>query len=385
MVEEELERIRSGLEDRERLTLGTYGTPSSDGLRRYPETQVGHRTHFAVDADRILHSKAYTRYIDKTQVFYLVDNDHITHRVLHVQLVSKLARTLGRVFRLNEDLLEAIALGHDIGHPPFGHDGETQLNRLAKEHGVPSFQHNLQSIRFLELLEERAGYQGCNLTVQVLDGILCHDGEVHNRNLAPHGIPDFATLDNKINDKLCDPMTRLRPMTMEGCVVRLADTLSYIGRDIEDAILLGLITRADIPSSCVEVLGRSNGAIVHNLVTDIIIGGCRGHIGFSEPISEALLTLKKFNYKRIYLNETLKPDQQEVANCFSALFGQYLQDVCTERAGSVMMEALHSRVGKGYCQDTSAAVMVLDVISGMTDDYFLKEAATLGCFVTKKI
>lgn len=384
MPEIDLDIIRKQLEDRESLTLSEYATPSSVGVRRYPENQVGHRTHFAVDADRILHSKAYTRYIDKTQVFYLVENDHITHRVLHVQLVSKIARTLGRVFGLNEDLIEAIALGHDIGHPPFGHDGEKHLDRLAKENGQASFQHNLQSIRFLEYIEERAGYHGCNLTVQVLDGILCHDGEAHNRDLFPKGEATFAELDRKINRKYHDPMTSLRPMTMEGCVVRLADTLSYIGRDIEDAILLGLIRREDLPAQCVKVLGRSNGAIVHNLVTDLIAGGCEGEIGFSEPVSKALLDLKEFNYKYIYLNETLKPDKNEVASCFTVLFKKYLEDVCTEREGSVMMETLLRRVGRAYCDRTPPAIMVLDVISGMTDDYFLKEAATLGCMVTKK-
>ena len=384
MDDADLRAIRTRLEDRESLIFSEYGTLSSTGVRRFPEKQQGHRTSFAVDADRILHSKAYTRYIDKTQVFYLVENDHITHRVLHVQLVSKIARTIGRVFGLNEDLLEAIALGHDIGHPPFGHDGERQLNRLARKHGLASFQHNIQSIRFLEYIEERAGFHGCNLTVQVLDGILCHDGESHNRGLSPKGDQTFAAFDLKVQGKYSDPMLSLRPMTMEGCVVRLADTLSYIGRDIEDAILLGLIRREDIPAGCVEVLGRSNGAIVYNLVTDLIAYGCDGQIGFSRRVADALLELKRFNYEAIYLNETLKPDQQEVANCFSVLFERYLQDVCTERSGSVMMETLLRKAGQGYRENTSPVTMVLDMISGMTDDYFLKEAASLGCFITRK-
>ncbi len=382
MAEVDLGTIRKRQEDQERLIFNDYATFSSTGVRRFPEKQGGHRMSFAVDADRILHSKAYTRYIDKTQVFYLVDNDHITHRVLHVQLVSKIARTIGKVFGLNEDLLEAIALGHDIGHPPFGHDGEKQLDRLAKQHGLASFQHNIQSIRFLEYIEERAGFHGCNLTVQVLDGILCHDGESHNRNLFPHGAHTFVEFDDKVQDKYTCPMTLLRPMTMEGCVVRLADTLSYIGRDIEDAILLGLISREDIPEGCVKVLGRSNGAIVHNLVTDLVAGGCDGKIGFSGRVSEALLELKKFNYDAIYLNETMKPDQNEVANCFSVLFAKYLQDVNTEQNGSVMMETLLRKAGRDYCDSTAPATMVLDVISGMTDAYFLKEAGKLGCFIT---
>jgi dGTPase len=380
----ELATIKKKLEAREETILSSWATLSSRGVRRFPEQQMGHRTSFAVDADRILHSKAYTRYIDKTQVFYLVDHDHITHRVLHVQLVSKIARTIGRVFSLNEDLLEAIALGHDIGHPPFGHDGEKQLDLLARKNGLASFQHNIQSIRFLEYIEERAGFHGCNLTVQVLDGILCHDGEAHNRGLAPEGEQIFSVLDKKISSKYTTPMTALRPMTMEGCVVRFADTLSYIGRDIEDAILLGLIKRTDLPGQCVEVLGRSNGAIVHNLVTDLIGGGCNGEIQFSPQVAEALLELKKFNYDAIYLNDTLKPDREEVTACFTALFEQYLEDLYTERPGSVMMDTFLTKVGRKYRDETEPAAMVIDVISGMTDDYFLKESARLGCFVSRK-
>ncbi len=384
MLEADLRGIRHHLEEREDLFLGEFATKSSTGIRRSQEDRLGHRTAFAVDADRILHSKAYTRYIDKTQVFYLVDHDHITHRVLHVQLVSKIARTLGRVFHLNEDLIEAIALGHDIGHPPFGHDGEKCLNRLARKHGVASFQHNLQSIRFLEYIEVRAGLHGCNLTVQVLDGILCHDGEVHNQDLRPTGDQDFTLFDAKVEAKYLDPLARLLPMTMEGCVVRLADTLSYIGRDIEDAILLGLITRDDIPADCGLVLGRTNGTIVHNLVTDILGGGCDGSIGFSPRVSDALLELKQFNYECIYHNDTLKPDPAEVAACFNVLFEKYMDDVYTEKNGTVMMERLLKKAGQEYHDTTAPAVMVLDVISGMTDDYFLKEAAALGCFITPK-
>ena len=152
-------KISKLLDQKERLDgfeqnhLSGYATLSRDGIRRHQQGQTGHRQAFALDADRILHSKAYTRYIDKTQVFYMVSNDHITHRVLHVQLVSKIARTIGRFLRLNEDLIEAIALGHDIGHPPFGHDGEKVLSVLCSEHGFPPFQHNVQSIHFLEHLE----------------------------------------------------------------------------------------------------------------------------------------------------------------------------------------------------------------------------------------
>ena len=150
--------------------LSPLAAKSSEAVRRNKEQLIGYRQNFAQDADRILHSRAYARYIDKTQVFCLIRNDHITHRVLHVQLVSRIARTVGRFLHLNEDLIEAISLGHDIGHPPFGHAGEQFLSELCMENGLPGFQHNVQSVRALEKLERKG--RGWNLSLQVLDGIL---------------------------------------------------------------------------------------------------------------------------------------------------------------------------------------------------------------------
>jgi dGTPase len=169
--EERLLNIRNQLDDRERKILSPWACLSVDAVRRKSEERIlcGHRQSFALDTDRILHSLAYSRYIDKTQVFYLVKNDHITHRVLHVQLVSKIARTISRLLRLNEDLTEAIALGHDIGHTPFGHDGEQFLSEICQAHQVGCFLHNIQSVRFLEKIEKKG--KGCNLSLQVLDGI----------------------------------------------------------------------------------------------------------------------------------------------------------------------------------------------------------------------
>ena len=191
------------------------------------------RPPFFRDADRIIHSKAYARYIDKTQVFFLVDNDHITHRVLHVQLVSKVGRTIGRALRLNEDLIEAISLGHDIGHVPYGHLGEQILSKLCEEHKIGPFLHNVQSVHFLDTIEK------CDLTLQVLDGILCHNGEVHNKNLKPTGTTDWETFDSNI--KKIKAGEDIIPSTMEGCVVRIADTIAYLGRDLKDAIEVNLI------------------------------------------------------------------------------------------------------------------------------------------------
>ncbi|MDR2726225.1 MAG: HD domain-containing protein, partial [Candidatus Adiutrix sp.] len=217
-----------------------------------------HRQPWALDVDRILHSRAYTRYIDKTQVFYLLKNDQITHRVLHVQMVSRLARTIGRDLDLDADLLEAIALGHDLGHPPFGHDGERFLSDLCLAAGLGPFSHAAMSVRFLERLEK--GGRGLNLTLGTLDGILCHDGESDFTALRPEGRADFEEFDRRLARRRADPQARgLRPLSPEGCLVRLCDSVSYVGRDLEDAIEVGLVDRRELPEEVAEVLGHTNG------------------------------------------------------------------------------------------------------------------------------
>ena len=169
---------------REKKILSKYACRSNKGKRRYPEREKipdreNIRPIFFHDTDKIIHSLAYTRYIDKTQVFYLFEHDHITHRVLHVQFVSKIGRVIGRCLRLNEDLIEAISLGHDLGHVPYGHDGERVLNDLCIKHKIGFFCHNAQSVRFLMEIEDKG--QGLNLSLQVLDGILAHNGEMLNK------------------------------------------------------------------------------------------------------------------------------------------------------------------------------------------------------------
>ena len=377
--------LKDRLDALEAERLSPLASLSREGVRRHPEEgqDADHRQPFAVDGDRILHSRAYTRYIDKTQVFYMVSNDHITHRVLHVQLVSKIARTIGRYLRLNEDLIEAIALGHDIGHPPFGHDGEKLLDALCREHGLPSFQHNLQSVRFLECIERQG--RGWNLTLQTLDGILCHDGEIHNRSLAPQRGKTFADFDRQGEAKAQDPRRELVPMTMEGCVVRFADTIAYIGRDIEDAIELKLISREDIPPRCQELFGRTNGSIVYRLVTDLIAGGLEdGAIAFSKEVSEGLQELKGFNYERIYLNPAIKKGLAAITDCYRALFESCLgQFVRQERQAEMYANFLNEQ-GREYVEGQLPAAMARDFIAGMTDAYFLRQARLLGCEIPEK-
>ncbi|MFC1512949.1 deoxyguanosinetriphosphate triphosphohydrolase family protein [Thermodesulfobacteriota bacterium] len=376
--------LRDTLEQWEIERLSPLATLSSNGLRRHHESLPGHRLPFAVDADRILHSRSYTRYIDKTQVFSLIDNDHITHRVLHVQLVSKIARTIGRFLSLNEDLIEAIALGHDIGHPPFGHDGETILAGLCVEHGATPFQHNIQSVQFLDHLEKKG--RGWNLTLQTLDGILCHDGEVHNRSLSPdRSVTDFAGFDRKLNQKANCPELAIAPMTMEGCVVRFADTIGYIGRDIEDAITLKLIQRDEIPEQCRAVIGDKNGTIVYRLVADLISNGSNDDaIFFSADIAQALKKLKKFNYERIYRNPIIKKDYETIRICYRVLFTTYMEDMGGENRQSPVFTDFLVDKPTTYTENHLPVEIVRDFIAGMTDNYFLRTAAHLGCRIPDK-
>jgi len=377
-----LKEIKNRLAAKEEQYLGPYAAKSREAVRRRQEHLEGHRPAFAVDTDRIMHSRAYTRYIDKTQVFYMVRNDHITHRVLHVQLVSKIARTIGRVLSLNEDLLESIALGHDIGHPPFGHDGEKILDSLCREHGLPSFQHNLQSVRFLEHIERKG--KGVNLTLQTLDGILCHDGEVHDHSLRPQRNVSFADFDGKMRRKAENPAAGLVPMTLEGCVVRFADTVSYIGRDIEDAIELGMIRRSDIPADCRATLGETNGTIVHNLVTDLLKNSEQDAIAFSPEISEALRSLKKFNYERIYLNPVIKKDVEKIKICYRRLFRAYMDEMHSPMGENTFFSEFINKMDPEYVAKTPPAAIVCDFLAGMTDDYFLKQADLSGCAIPQK-
>ncbi len=367
--------------------MSSAACKSTEAVRRLPEEKRGYRQQFSLDADRILHSRAYTRYIDKTQVFSLVSNDHITHRVLHVQLVARIARTIGRFLHLNEDLIEAIALGHDIGHPPFGHDGESFLSALSVQHGLQPFQHNIQSVRFLDTLERKG--KGWNLTLQVLDGILCHDGEVHSTTLSPAPIESFDEFDEKLRAKENEPKKGLMPATLEGCVVRLADTVAYIGKDIEDAIILGIIERSNIPENCRSLLGESNGTIVYNLVTDIITNSVTEsvsapYVGFSDIISSALKELKTFNYKYIYLAPETKTKTPLIEQCYIGLFHYYLgclQDSPHSLPSEIdLMSDLNPPSREQYKPEER----VRDFIAGMTDDYFLAQSRQAGCKVPEK-
>jgi dGTPase len=342
----------------------------AEGIRRRSEaaSKADMRDAFSIDVDRILHSQAYTSYIDKTQVFYLVGHQGISHRVIHVQLLSRIARTIGRKLGLNDDLIEAIAIGHDIGHPPYGHDGERYLDELCAGAGIGPFRHNLQAIQALECIE-KSGH-GLNLTLQVLDGILCHNGEMNEQSVSPEKGATFEDLDGKMAAVLGggSPM----PMTMEGCLVRVADTVSYIGRDIEDAISLGIISRDDLPNSVVRVLGDSNGKIVYALVEDLTRRSSGDAIVYSPRIFKALTALKRFNYEKVYTNPSVKAESSKIRTMYSLVYSHLVEDVMKRDRSSRVFSNFLDRLGEQYMSSHNPFEIVRDFISGLTDSGFLR-------------
>ena len=331
------------------------------------------RPVFFRDADRIMHSFTYTRYIDKTQVFPFTRNDHITHRVLHVQLVSKIARMIGKALNLNEDLIEAIALGHDVGHTPFGHKGEQFLDEICKREQIGCFKHNAQSVRFLKDIEE------INLSLQTLDGILAHNGEMIQDKYKP--LPKtkeefLLELKSSFEDESFDK--KIVPMTLEGCVVRISDIIAYIGRDIEDAIIVGTIKREDIPEDIVRVLGNNNSIIVDTITKDIIKNSIgKDYISFSKEVFEAMAKLKKWNYENIYTSEDACKNESIIREYFNKLFEVYLRYLEEENDDSNLskknIKEFVEQRSKEYLETTNKKRIVIDYLAGQTDHYFLRE------------
>ncbi len=347
-------------------SLSSYATKSSNAVRIFPE-QEDFRPPFFHDTDKIIHSSAFTRYIDKTQVFSFLENDNVSKRMVHVQLVSKIARTIGRSLNLNEDLIEAISLGHDIGHTPLGHMGEKILNNISKQElGIP-FMHNLQSVRtFTDI-------KNCNLTIQVLDGIMCHNGEILSNVYAPKSKTKEEFLKDYENASMSyEYAKKLVPMTLEGCVVRVSDVIAYIGRDIEDAIRVGIIKREMIPESVTRVLGDNNSAIVNTLILDIIENSYdKGKIILSEEIFRALQELKEFNYKNIYGKSNTKEEIMLYEEGMTLLYYALLNDYNENNENSLIYKRFVRDMPLEYVNKNNKKKIVIDFIAGMTDDYFL--------------
>lgn len=349
--------------------LSEYATSDNSAIR-FNEEDKDIRSSFFRDIDRIIYSLSYNRYIDKTQVFSNVSNDHISHRITHVQMVSKIARTIGRALNMNEDLIEAIALGHDLGHVPFGHPGEAILNRLSLQYTGKYFNHNVHSVRILKDIENNG--LGQNMTLQVLDGILCHNGEFVSQEYYPidRTKEEFLSIYEKCYTDL-NIIKSLRPMTLEGCIVRISDVIGYIGRDIEDAIRLGLIEITDLPQNVVEKLGRSNKEIVNTIILDIISNSLnKPYIKISEEIYEAIKELKQFNYENIYYKANNSMTLKKFEDMFNMLFNKYLSDLKNKNNDSEIYQSFLGNMSDNYLINYSDEEKVIDFIAGMTDDYF---------------
>lgn len=352
--------------------LKDYASFDKDAVRLNDE-EYDIRGEYFRDSDRIIYSKSYLRYMDKTQVFTNKENDHISRRMSHVQMVSKIARTIGRALSLNEDLIEAMALGHDLGHVPYGHLGESFLNEISLENDCGVFMHNVQSVRDLMVLEHNG--EGLNLTIQVLDGILCHNGELVLDKYSPVTKDKDKFLSDYYNCyKSVDNIIGLRPMTLEGCVVRISDVISYLGRDIEDAIMLGVLSPEMLPSSVTGILGDSNSDIINTIVMDIIYNSIgKPYITMSAGINKAICDLKDFNYKYIYNKIYSDLEKSKIREMFRIVFYSNLDYLKNGDKDVPIYCDYLAHMSLDYKNNTSMERIVIDYIAGMTDEYFKKE------------
>jgi dGTPase len=314
------------LEERTRLWEGEFlwdrATPSYPADRVEPEADSPVRTPFQRDRDRVVHSKAFRRLKHKTQVFIAPEGDHYRTRLTHTLETCCIARTVARALGLNEDLTEAIGLGHDLGHPPFGHIGEEALDEVLQARAGRRFRHNEQSLRLVEVLE-RDG-RGLNLTRQVRDGILRHTG------------PE-------------------KPGTLEGRIVRLVDRVAYINHDIDDAVRAGIIGHQDLPAREIGLLGETGSARIDTLVRDIVtVSREEGDIAQSEEVGGAMLRLRKFMFDRVYLGSEARSEHDRVHGTLRALFDHYSD---------------HPDEIPGTDPGADEVQRVTDYVAGMTDRF----------------
>ena len=373
MKEETLILVKENFLKKEK-ELSKYACKSSEAIRiKNEDNNLEIRPPFFHDIDRIIHALSYTRYLNKTQVFSKNQNDHISKRIVHVQLVSKIARTIGRALSLNEDLIEAIALGHDIGHTPIGHAGEKMLDKISRRELGMMFNHNIQSVRTYMNLENNL--KGMNLTIQTLDGIMCHNGEMLSNIYEPKKktVREFQDeyekcyLDSEV-------LKQVRPMTLEGCVVRISDIIGYIGRDIEDAINIGVFNRDDIPDMIRKTLGTTNKEIVNTIITDIIENSIdKPYIKMSDKVYKAIFELKKFNYEHIYNKANTKEQLDYYEKGMNLIYSKYLSDIEKENKDSDIYKDYLDQADSKYLEETNKKRIVIDFIAGMTDDYFINQ------------
>lgn len=332
------------------------------------------RPAFARDIEKIMNVPAYARYAGKTQVFSFTENDDICRRGLHVQLVSKVARNIGRLLGLSTDLIEAIALGHDVGHTPFGHVGERCLSACLNRRCGRYFNHNVHSVRVLDQLFQR------NVSLQTLDGVLCHNGEFAQQELRTGHMSSFAELDAAV--AACNADERvigtLRPSTLEGCVVRVSDMIAYLGKDRQDALVVGGIDSLDVFTS--DYIGTTNAQIINNLTVDIVNNSYgTDRIRMSERAFDDLRRAKRQNYEIIYGKEGMNGnDEAVIASMFERMYERLLDDARRGDESSPLMThhaaylARQSRAidAQAYLSGDPDTIVV-DFIASMTDSYFI--------------
>lgn len=373
------------IEDRQRGYINPYKCNDENVIRRVETRDKPNlwRPAFVRDTEKILHLPVYNRYADKTQVFSFYKNDDITRRALHVQIVSRIARSIGNVLGLNVDLIESISLGHDLGHTPFGHAGETFLsNLLEKETGL-FFNHNVHSVRILDSLFQR------NVSLQTLDGILCHNGEFEMQEYRPRYInsktdhkESFAKFDSEM--QACyktgaKAIKKLVPCTLEACVVRICDMIAYLGKDRQDSITAKITTEKTQFSS--SEIGISNANIINNLTVDIINNSYgKDYILLSEDHYRDLKIAKKENYEKIYLNPELSSIYDDLIQpMFNDIYYRLLDDITKENHDSVIWKHHINYVKKHATyydsnlkyEENDPNLIVTDYIASMTDDYFI--------------
>ena len=352
--------------------LSKYATLDSEAIY-LRDVSNDFRTPFFRDIDRIIYTLAFTRYSDKTQVFSFKSNDHLTKRMIHVQYVSKIARTIGRALALNEDLIEASALGHDLGHTPFGHVGEEILNKISLDCGEGYFNHNIHSVRLLMDIENYG--KGKDITLQTLDAIMCHNGELPQSEYHPvKKTKEEFLKEYKLSYKDKTIIKKLRPMTLEGCVVRISDLIAYLGRDIEDAMRLNIVSFKDIPDSIKKYLGNNNRDIVNSLINDVIENSLdKSYIKVSDEVYNAIVDLKDFNYKNIYAKAYTKEERISLERMLNTLFNCYMNDLKYNNKDSNIIKSYLSNMSDEYKNSNSHERIVIDYIAGMTDDYCRSE------------
>ena len=290
------------------------------------ESECEIRTCYQRDIDRITHSKSFRRLKHKTQVFLQPEGDHYRTRLTHTLEVARIGRTIARALRLNEDLTEAIALGHDLGHTPFGHAGERALDEILSGEGVGDFKHNEQSLRVVEKLEKDG--QGLNLTYEVRNGILCHTGNTE-------------------------------PDTMEGMIVRIADRIAYINHDVDDAIRAGVIRQTDIPEEIICAFGASHGERINTLILEVIRESERcGDIALSPQAAFVFNTFRDFMFKNVYFNMKAKSEERKVFGILNGIFAHYV-NAPDEMPDDFQRIAKQDGLHRAVC----------DFVSGMTDKY----------------